>query len=221
MKGIRGDLRKSLFPFLSSFGPLFLLLLIKNFNYQDFFRLFDALQSQYHKSSALMSVVVTAFDHWLKDAAGSVYWIVNIVLLLSSIWANYWLKNQLSAAEKEDGNPTVLSSTMQIKNYDILTYLMTYLLSLITWDPKFLSNTVVNIMILVLLYFFYSKQNMWTFNIFLIFWGYNLYEGGENVIITKIPLKTLLKRQRNQSSLQQIDLFGNVVLIMETKKEVR
>lgn len=218
MKGIPGDFRKSLFPFLSSFSPLFLLLTIKNFNYGEFFNFFRILQSQYQKELTWLSVVIKAFDCWSGNMAGSIYWFLNVALLLYSIRATYWLKGQLDDAEKKRGCPMTLSQTMQIKNYDILTYLMTYLLALITWEPGSIGDTIVNILILSFLYLFYSKQSMWTFNIFIILWGFNLYEGGENIIITKIPLKTLLKRQQHQAPLRRISLFGNVILINERKR---
>lgn len=218
MRGILSTYSKGRKLFFSSFLPLFVLLVIKNFNYGDMCDFFSSCKDAYVKDNFFNASEILLSKYTILV----LFWAIVIGSLIYSVIATYHLKVGIDAGvtkAKQQKQNYRCNKNVLIGYNDILTYLMTYMLALVSWSPGKLGDTVVNVCLLFIVFIFYAKQKQLAYNIFLYFWGYNILTAEGTTLLTKLSLKEVQGKVRRNSVLYNAEIYGDIILLVDPSED--
>jgi len=145
-----------LFLFISSYSPLYLIVALSIYPYEDF-NIYSIIEDK---------------------VALTVYIILIVLFILSFIPILYINKCEL--------NSTIVGERVSRKNEEILSYLVTYIVPLLAIDLKEKSTLLTNGILFILIGYLYVKSNLIHVNITFLLFGWNTYEDElGRVIISK------------------------------------
>lgn len=218
MRGILSAYSKGQRLFFSSFMPLFAFLILKNFNLENTVSFFSKIMSDYAGMQFMKATltIITKFGTLI------LFWMVVCISLIYSSIATYRLKQSIDKAvakAKEKKSNFRCNKNSLIGYNDILTYLMTYVLALISWSPEKLGDMVVNVCLLGIVFIFYSKQKQLAYNIFLYLWGYNILTLEGTTLLTKLSLKETQGKIRRNGVLYMAKIYGDITILIDPDED--
>lgn len=143
--------------YVSSFFPLYVLLVINNYN----------LLSSWSKIKYILS---------FKNIAASIFWYFLLFLMLFSLLSLVFIV-KVSLSEKHSFE--AINKTED----NLLDYVVTYLVPLLSIDINKLNSLLVNAGLFLLLGYIYVKNNFVYLNPLFLFFGYNIFKTGKDEIL--------------------------------------
>lgn len=189
-------IQKILF-YLSSFIPLYVLLVIQNI------KIFDS-------KGDLLSFVEFSNQFSNGDVA-TFFWVGLLILFILSMFgvALFFL-----IYTKSDGRVGTLKNTEFVRE-DTMGYIVTYIVPLISMDINSTRSLTVNLLLFIIIGTFYIKNDQIFMNPLYNICGYNVFSAEENIYITKVrksKLKILAKRNLR---VRKINLIGDIYVLKE------
>lgn len=193
------QIQKILF-YLSSFIPLYILLLIQNvqvrnsngefLNVKEFFKQFS-------------TVNLTVFS----------FWIVLLTLFILSLFGVFLFF--LVYAKKEGRMATIKNS--EFVREDTMGYIVTYIVPLLSMDIESSRSLIINFILFLIIGTFYVKNDQIFMNPLYNVCGYNVFSAEREIYITKIRKSKLRTIAKQNLLIQKINLIGDIYVLKEDK----
>lgn len=171
-------IQKTLF-YMSSFIPLYLLLIVQNFKFRN--------------ESGKFSWQ-TIFDQInFSNKIITLFWIGLIVMIILSLFGCVIFFKIYGAKEGRNGS----ISDAEFVREDTMGYIVTYIIPLLSMDITSLRSLVVNLLLFIIIGTFYVKNDQIFMNPLYNLFGYNIFSAESGIYITKISkqkLKLFAKR---------------------------
>lgn len=159
--------------YVSSFFPLYILLIINN--YESF--------SSWKKFISIL---------YFEKPSVSLFWALILVLMLLSL-LSLFIITRLSLNERK-----TFENVSRTED-NLLDYVVTYLVPLLSIDVAKLNSLLVNAGLFLLLGFIYVKNNFVYLNPLFLFFGYNIFKtSSEEVIISNYDIHDLKSMERER-----------------------
>jgi len=144
--------------FISSFFPLYILLILDNYNY---FNTLDKIK------------LLLKFTNY----NASMFFLVTLFLILISI------ATLISILYQKQNERHTFNKIVKTED-DLLSYIVTYLLPLLSVNIVQLNSLIMNLALFALLGFIYVKNNLIYLNPLFLFFGYNIFltDNGDIII---------------------------------------
>ncbi|GAC43082.1 NADH:ubiquinone oxidoreductase [Paenibacillus popilliae ATCC 14706] len=158
--------------YVSSFFPLYILIVIGNYNYfTSWLQFWDLIK--------------------FKDISTSLFWLIIFILIVISIISLLCITNR---SQNEKHQFTGVSKTED----SLLSYVVTYLIPLLSIEITKVNSLLVNAGLFLLLGFIYVRNNFIYLNPLFLFFGYNIFKtANEEVLISNYDIYDL-KNMENE-----------------------
>ncbi|AOV07991.1 hypothetical protein [Sporosarcina ureilytica] len=196
---ITRTIQKILF-YLSSFIPLYLLLIIQNLQITDsdgkILSFKDFINQFFHTSTSV------AF-----------FWGGVLVLLFLSLFgvALFFL-----VYANTDGRVGTIKDAELIRE-DTMGYIVTYIVPLISMDVNSARSLTINLILFIIIGTFYVKNDQLFMNPLYNICGYNVFSSEEQIYITKISKSKLKVIAKRKLSVKKVNLIGDIYVLSEYK----
>lgn len=185
--------------FLSSFLPLYLLLIIQNIQ----------IMSENRKVLS-KSQFLTQFFH-NENKSVTIFWITLFSLITLSIIGiiifNKYFLNSDGVSER------IIVRT--IEKEDVLGYIITYIVPILSMDIRSARSLLINFLLFIIIGFFYIKNNQLYLNPVFVIMGYNIYSSEGIVYITKINARKLKEISREKIFVNVKNVAENIYIVNE------
>lgn len=189
--------------YLSSFIPLFILLIVQNlniFNEENKFIGFKAFFSQFLGSGPLSS----RFIFWFA---------VVIFICLSMVGIVVFFKFYV----KSDGVPSKVEGS-SFRRADTLGYVITYIVPLMSMDINSFRSLLLNFLLFFIIGVFYVKNNQFFMNPILNLCGYNILESDSGrVYITKLSPRIIKEKAKEEEEVFLVNIVEDIYIVKENK----
>ncbi|MGK4178676.1 hypothetical protein [Lapidilactobacillus dextrinicus] len=174
------------FLYLSSFFPLFVLLVIQNIKIRDEHGEFLKPTLFFHQF----------FEKGVKSPE-SIFWIAVLIFIIASILS---IISFFALYIKADGSPGQLLGS-NFERADTLGYIVTYIVPLISMNISSYRSLVINFGLFFIIGVFYIKNNQFFMNPIFNLLGYNILSSDSGTIyVTKLsPRKLKVLSQENET----------------------
>lgn len=186
--------------YLSSFIPLYLLLVIQNI------QIFDdkgniLLTKEFFKQFIYTSTTV------------SIFWIGMLVLFILSLFgvALFFL-----VYAKTEGRTGSIKNAEFVRE-DTMGYIVTYLVPLISMDISSGRSLIINFILFIIIGTFYVKNDQLFMNPLYNICGYNVFSAEDHIYITKISKSKLKIIAKRNLSVKKVNLIGDIYVLTEHK----
>ncbi|WP_262173159.1 hypothetical protein [Saccharococcus sp. Marseille-Q5394] len=173
--------------FISSYAPLYLLLAINNYNFEE-------------------SITVNIRKSF-EDKPQFIFWLVIIVLFLISLLTVLVLK-------KWSLNEKMVLGKLSNFNENILSYIITYVVPLTVININDVNSMVVNLVLFLIIGYIYVNNDLIYLNVLLLIVGFRVYsdESG-NKIITDLEKNELTEKVNEGVLVKYREIARGVYLI--------
>lgn len=177
------------FLYLSSFFPLFILLVLQNIKIR--------------KDNKKMNLSEFLRQFWDKGLAPeTIFWFGVIFFLIASTLSIFFFFMYV----KGDGTPGKLMGS-KFERADTLGYIVTYIVPLISMDIKSYRSLLINFILFFIIGIFYIKNDQFFMNPIFNLLGYNILSSDEGCIyITKLSPRKMreISKESEEISLRPI-----------------
>ncbi len=197
------SLQKILF-YLSSFFPLYLLLIVQNIQLYDENGKFFNVKSFFHQFLSMSTSV-------------SVFWIGLLILIIMSLFgvALFFL-----VYTRTDGRVGKIKDTELVRE-DTMGYIVTYIVPLISMDIHSGRSILINFILFFIIGTFYVKNDQLFMNPLYNICGYNVFSAEEHIYITKINKSKLKIIAKRKLDVNKVNLIGDIYVLNEVSIQQR
>lgn len=189
--------------YLSSFLPLFILLIIQNLNVLDEEGRFIGLKAFFTQfwSSGLLSPIF-------------IFWTAVIIFIgLSTVGIVVFFKFYV----KSDGVPSKVEGGA-FRRADTLGYVITYIVPLMSMDINSFRSLLLNFLLFFIIGVFYIKNNQFFMNPILNLCGYNILESDSGrVYITKLSPRIIKEKAKEEEEVFLVNIVEDIYIVKENK----
>ena len=183
--------------FLSSYFPLYILIIIQNWN-----------------KFWLFLIHILDADYWKANIVGNVFFIAMLVLIVFSILFSYHII-------KLKNNCLFEIKTIRNISQDTLSYFITYVIPILAIEITNPITIIVNALIFLILGVIYIRSDSIYLNPGLILIGYHVYDIDGIYMISNLKIDEL-KKEKNENSESKINarlIADNVYLKNKNKQK--
>lgn len=193
-------IQKSLF-YMSSFMPLYLLLIVQNIKFNN------------RNGDFSWDVVFDQFN--FSDRTLSIFWWGLIVLIaFSSLGCVLFF----AVYTKKEGRLGSISDAEFVRE-DTMGYVVTYIVPLISMDIRSARSLLVNLLLFIIIGTFYVKNDQIFMNPLYNLFDYNIFSAESGIYITKISKQRLKILSRNDIRVRKINVLGDIYVLKESKNK--
>ena len=191
-------IQKTLF-YMSSFIPLYLLLIVQNFKFRN--------------ESGKFSWQ-TIFDQInFSNKIITLFWIGLIVMIILSLFGCVIFFKIYGAKEGRNGS----ISDAEFVREDTMGYIVTYIIPLLSMDITSLRSLVVNLLLFIIIGTFYVKNDQIFMNPLYNLFGYNIFSAESGIYITKISKQKLKLFAKRDVKVKKINIMGDIHVLKENE----
>ena len=191
-------IRRTLF-YMSSFIPLYLLLIVQNFKFRN--------------ESGKFSWQ-TIFDQInFSNKIITLFWIGLIVMIILSLFGCVIFFKIYGAKEGRNGS----ISDAEFVREDTMGYIVTYIIPLLSMDITSLRSLVVNLLLFIIIGTFYVKNDQIFMNPLYNLFGYNIFSAESGIYITKISKQKLKLFAKRDVKVKKINIMGDIYVLKENE----
>lgn len=191
-------IQKTLF-YMSSFIPLYLLLIVRNFKFRN--------------ESGKFSWQ-TIFDQInFSNKIITLFWIGLIVMIILSLFGCVIFFKIYGAKEGRNGS----ISDAEFVREDTMGYIVTYIIPLLSMDITSLRSLVVNLLLFIIIGTFYVKNDQIFMNPLYNLFGYNIFSAESGIYITKISKQKLKLFAKRDVKVKKINIMGDIYVLKENE----
>ncbi|NSR08524.1 hypothetical protein HRF70_05590 [Enterococcus faecalis] len=191
-------IQKTLF-YMSSFIPLYLLLIVQNFKFRN--------------ESGKFSWQ-TIFDQInFSNKIITLFWIGLIVMIILSLFGCVIFFKIYGAKEGRNGS----ISDAEFVREDTMGYIVTYIIPLLSMDITSLRILVVNLLLFIIIGTFYVKNDQIFMNPLYNLFGYNIFSAESGIYITKISKQKLKLFAKRDVKVKKINIMGDIYVLKENE----
>lgn len=188
-------IQKVLF-YLSSFIPLYLLLVIQNIKVRDIDG--DLLEvKEFINQFTNTSLTITLF------------WITLLLLFLMSLFGMFLF---FLVYAKKDGRVATIKNTEFIRE-DTMGYIVTYIVPLLSMNVESSRSLIINLILFLIIGTFYVKNDQIFMNPLYNIFGYNVFSAEKDIYITKIRKSKLRIIAKQNLQVRKINLIGDIYVL--------
>ncbi|MBC1512218.1 hypothetical protein [Listeria booriae] len=190
--------------YLSSFLPLFILLLIQNLQILDEKNKFMGLKAFFYQFHS---------DGYLSPAF--IFWsVVAMFIILSILGILAFFKLYVKSVGVSS---KVVGDTF--RRADTLGYIVTYIVPLMSMDITSFRSLLLNFLLFFIIGVFYIKNNQFFMNPILNLSGYNILESDTGIVyITKLSPRKVKEKANEGEKIISINIVEDIYIIKEIKK---
>lgn len=191
-------IQKTLF-YMSSFIPLYLLLIVQNFKFRNKSGEFSwqTLFEQFNFSNKIITL----------------FWIGLIVMIILSLFGCVIFFKIYGAKEGRIGS----ISDAEFVREDTMGYIVTYIIPLLSMDITSLRSLVVNLLLFIIIGTFYVKNDQIFMNPLYNLFGYNIFSAESGIYITKISKQKLKLFAKRDVEVKKINIMGDIYVLKENE----
>ncbi|SEN76823.1 hypothetical protein SAMN05192533_12025 [Mesobacillus persicus] len=191
------SLQKILF-YLSSFIPLYLLLIVQNI------QLFD--------DNGRLLTLKCFFNQFLNISTSvSIFWIGLLIFFILSLFGVFLF---FRVYTKTEGRIGTIKDTEFVRE-DTMGYIVTYIVPLISMDIHSGRSLLINFILFFIIGTFYVKNDQLFMNPLYNICGYNVFSAEEYIYITRISKTKLKKIAKRNLEVKKVNLIGDIYVITE------
>lgn len=194
--------------YISSLLPLFLILIIQNLSIKSFLRACDRIEKSIREIRGEKFILKLPLI--IKDNFGpsALFWIVLLCvffLALTLTWQLYKLvidekdsKIQRKYIKQKFFDVFLKEEELQIETVDILNYMFTYLLPLLSLNVNSYGSILSNILLIIFIGNIYDKNNNSSINLIFLLKDINVYQiNSRYQIITNLNMVDIMENKND------------------------
>lgn len=188
--------QKTLF-YMSSFIPLYLLLIVQNLKIRD-------------ESGALSWNTIWAQFNFSNRIISS-FWIGLLLLLIISLLGCLMFFGVYTTREGIKSN----ISDAEFVREDTMGYIVTYIVPLLSMDIESVRSLTINLLLFIIIGSFYVKNDQIFMNPLYNLFGYNIFSAESGVYITRISKQKLKIAAKKDIPVRKINILGDIYVLKE------
>lgn len=190
---IRNQVSMKILMFVSSYFPLYIMLLILNIE-------------SYNNKEKILNLIRE------PNTKPLLFLLTMIIFILISIYSICDLK-------KTKGNEYYEIEDIGRPDDTVISYMMTYIIPLLTTDNLTKETILINLFLFLLIGYLYIRLNLIYLNPLWAIFGYVMYKtSNEMVIITNIPYRKINRIKNNR--VKGTILAGNIYLVQKIDNDI-
>lgn len=187
--------RKTIF-YLSSFIPLYLLLIIQNIKIRN-------------TNDEILSLSGIIKENIFKQTSISIFWFGLFILILLSVTGIVLF---FIAYGKADGVIGELSGVDFVRE-DTMGYIVTYIVPLLSMDISSPRSLLINFILFITIGTFYVKNDQLFMNPLYNILGYNVFSANRCIYITKLNSSQLRTISKNKYKVNKKNIVGDIYIV--------
>lgn len=187
--------RKTIF-YLSSFIPLYLLLIIQNIKIRN-------------TNDEILSLDGIIKENIFKQTSITIFWFGLFILILLSITGIVLF---FIAYGKADGVIGELSGVDFVRE-DTMGYIVTYIVPLLSMDISSPRSLLINFILFITIGTFYVKNDQLFMNPLYNLLGYNVFSANRCIYITKLNSSQLRTISKNKDKVNKKNIVGDIYIV--------
>lgn len=204
--------------YISSLLPLFILLIIQNMSIRQFgLSLERVMDKEFFQCYSIRLFILDSRN---------VFWILLLSVTIISIKLTYQLyqlvikeKNfKTKKYEPKEFFNIFKAESIEIENVDILNYMFTYIIPMLSLDINSFGSLISNVLLLAFVGYIYTKNNYASINIIFLFKKVNVFQiNGSYQIITDLTIIDIAENKNGtiQNKYNVCKLVGNRTVIVK------
>lgn len=190
--------QKTLF-YMSSFIPLYLLLIVQNFHFRS------------DKGRFSLEVVMNQFNFSTKTIS-FFWWGLLILISISLLGCLVFFK----IYNAKEGILADISDAEFVRE-DTMGYIVTYIVPLLSMDISNMRSLVLNFLLFIIIGTFYVKNDQIFMNPIYNLFGYNIFSAESGIYITQISKQKLKLLSKNNVKVRKTNILGDIYVLKENK----
>ncbi|MBW9298280.1 hypothetical protein D9N16_05795 [Lactococcus raffinolactis] len=182
---------------MSSFIPLYLLLIVQNFHFRS------------GKGKFSLEVIVNQFNFSNKPVS-FFWWGLLILILISLLGCLVFFK----IYNVKEGILTNISDAEFVRE-DTMGYIVTYIVPLLSMDVNSARSLAINFLLFIIIGTFYVKNDQIFMNPIYNLFGYNIFSAESGIYITKISKQKLKLLSKNNVMVRKTNILGDIYVLKE------
>ena len=191
--------QKTLF-YMSSFIPLYLLLIVQNLQIRD------------KSESFSWEIIIAQFD--FSNKVISSFWIGLFLLLVISLIGFGMF---FCVYTTKEGIKSSISDAEFVRE-DTMGYIVTYIVPLLSMDIKSVRSLVINLLLFIIIGSFYVKNDQIFMNPLYNLFGYNIFSAESGIYITRISKQRLKITAKKDIPVRKVNILGDIYVLKEYNK---
>ena len=185
------------FFYMSSFIPLYLLLIVQNFQIRDESGLFswEIIKSQFDFSNKVIS------SFWVG---------LFLLLVISLIGCGMFF----GVYTTKEGIKSSISDAEFVRE-DTMGYIVTYIVPLLSMDIESVRSLTINLLLFIIIGSFYVKNDQIFMNPLYNLFGYNIFSAESGIYITRISKQKLKITAKKNIPVRKINILGDIYVLKE------
>lgn len=192
-------IQKTLF-YMSSFIPLYLLLIVQNLQIRDEAGFFS------------WQIIIAQFN--FSNKVISSFWIGLLLLLIISL-IGYGMF--FFVYTKKEGIKSSISDAEFVRE-DTMGYIVTYIVPLLSMDIESVRSLVINLLLFIIIGSFYVKNDQIFMNPLYNLCGYNIFSAESGIYITRISKQKLKIAAKKNIPVRKVNILGDIYVLKEYNK---
>lgn len=192
-------IQKALF-YLSSFIPLYILLIVQNFEFKNKEGKFSWL------------VVIKQFN--FTNTNVSIFWFSLLLLIIVSLFGCFVFFGVYTT--KPGRNSTIKDA--EFVREDTLGYIVTYLVPLLSMEITSSRSLTINALLFIIIGTFYVKNDQIFMNPIYNLFGYNIFSSETGIYITRISKSKLKIIAKKDLPVRKVNILGDIYVLKEYEK---
>lgn len=185
--------------YISSFLPLYLLLIIQNLSIRG------------EQGEFLFKVVF--WKQFYDSVPHLLFWSSTFFAIILSVIFIIFFK--VCWLDQEGNSGKIIDESLG--RGDTLGYIVTYIVPLLSMDIGSIRSLVINFILFLIIGIFYIKDNQLFMNPIFNFMGYRVLMSDDNVYITKLSRKRLKEIVKDEEDVIKIHISGDIFIIKEVR----
>lgn len=194
---VKRIIQKILF-YLSSFIPLYLLLIIQNIQIRD-------------NSGRFLAPNEFFTQFFQTNTSVSFFWGGLLILSLLSLFGVFLF---FLVYSKTEGRIGEIKYTEFVRE-DTLGYIVTYIVPLITMDIQSGRSLLINFILFIIIGTFYVRNDQLFMNPLYNICGYNVFSAEDQIYITRISKSKLKIIAKRNLPVKKVNLVGDIYILTE------
>ncbi len=187
--------RKAIF-YLSSFIPLYLLLIIQNIKIRN-------------TNDEILPLNEIIKENIFKQTSITIFWFGLFILILLSVTGIVLF---FIAYGKADGVIGELSGVDFVRE-DTMGYIVTYIVPLLSMDISSPRSLLINFILFITIGTFYVKNDQLFMNPLYNLLGYNVFSANRCIYITKLNSSQLRTISKNKDKVNKKNIVGDIYIV--------
>lgn len=185
--------------YISSFIPLYLLLIVQNVHFRD------------NRGRFSLNIIMEQLD--FSNQPVSLFWYSLIILFLFSLIGCVIFFKVYTAKEGRLADIT----DAEFVREDTMGYIVSYIVPLLSMDINSSRSLIINLLLFIIIGTFYVKNDQIFMNPIYNLFGYNIFSAESGIYITKISKQKLKHLAKNNVKVRKTNILGDIYVLKQNK----